>query len=66
MRISSKVQKILLALLLMVVLYVGMAAVLKAIGLENAQNYVKQAGVWAPVLFVDPKRGQPDYCAPER
>ena len=52
MRISSKVQKILLALLLMVVLYVGMAAVLKAIGLENAQNYVKQAGVWAPVLFV--------------
>ena len=52
MRISSKAQKILLALLVMAVLYVAMAAVLKAIGLENAQNYVKQAGVWAPVLFV--------------
>ena len=52
MKISPKAQKILFALLVMVAFYGAMAVVLKAIGLENAQNSVKQAGIWAPVFFV--------------
>nr|WP_242025335.1 VTT domain-containing protein [Leptolyngbya sp. FACHB-36] len=39
-------------MLFLVVLYVGMALVLRAIGLENAQNSIKQAGVLAPILFI--------------
>jgi len=52
MRISPRLRKILLGLLLVVAIYIGMALLLKAIGLENAQNLVQQAGVLAPVLFI--------------
>jgi uncharacterized membrane protein YdjX (TVP38/TMEM64 family) len=52
MRISPRLRKILLGLLLVVAIYLGMALLLKAIGLENAQNLVQKAGVLAPVLFV--------------
>lgn len=52
MRISSKLKRILVTLLFLVILYVGMALALRAIGLENAQNSIKQAGMLAPVLFI--------------
>lgn len=56
MRLNSKVKstarKILAAMLVMALTYAIMALVLRAIGLENAQHYVHQAGIWSPVLFV--------------
>ncbi len=52
MRISPRLRKILLGLLLVVAIYIGMALLLKAIGLENAQNLVQKAGIFAPILFI--------------
>lgn len=42
----------LLGLLLVAAIYIGMALILKAIGLENAHKLVQRAGLFAPVLFV--------------
>ncbi len=51
MRISPRLKNFLLGLLLVVTIYLGMALLLKAIGLENAHKLVQQAGIFAPVLF---------------
>ncbi|MBD3882836.1 TVP38/TMEM64 family protein [Phormidium tenue FACHB-886] len=53
MRISAKkLQKLLVALVFLILVYGLMVIALKAIGLENVQLWVQQAGVLAPVLFV--------------
>ncbi|MBD1910923.1 MULTISPECIES: VTT domain-containing protein [unclassified Leptolyngbya] len=52
MQSGIPVRKILLALLIVAVTYVGMALILRAIGLENAQQYVHRAGVWAPLVYI--------------
>ena len=52
MRFSSKLQKILLAISFVAILYLILALALQTIGLDNAQLLVKQTGVWAPVVFI--------------
>ncbi len=52
MRLSSKLQKILLAISFVAIFYLILALALQTIGLENAQILVKKTGVWAPVVFV--------------
>ena len=52
MRFSSKLQKILLAISFVAILYLILALALQTIGLDNAQLLVKQTGVWAPVVFM--------------
>jgi uncharacterized membrane protein YdjX (TVP38/TMEM64 family) len=51
MRIG-KYKKLFTALLLLVVLYVGLALALQAIGLDNAQAFIEQTGWWAPAIFI--------------
>ncbi|WAL59561.1 TVP38/TMEM64 family protein [Thermocoleostomius sinensis] len=51
MRIG-KYKKLLTALLFAVVLYVGLALALQAIGLDNAQAFIEQTGWWAPAIFI--------------
>jgi len=51
-RINSKIKKLLLAFLGIVLLYAGLVFVLRAIGLENLHLTVRQMGVWAPAAFV--------------
>lgn len=46
------VHKLLLALLFLAITYVVMALALRAVGLDNAQQYIARAGVWAPVVFI--------------
>jgi uncharacterized membrane protein YdjX (TVP38/TMEM64 family) len=52
MRINSQLKKVLLALLFIAVIYALMALALRAIGLENAQNFIRRTGAWAPLIFV--------------
>lgn len=52
MQSGIPVRKILLALLIVAATYVGMALVLRAIGLENAQRYIHHTGVWAPLVYI--------------
>ena len=52
MRLTSKLQKILLAISFVGILYLILALALQTIGLDNAQLLVKQTGVWAPVVFM--------------
>jgi uncharacterized membrane protein YdjX (TVP38/TMEM64 family) len=52
MRFTSKLQKILLAISFVAIIYLIMALALQTIGLDNAQLLVKQTGVWAPVVFI--------------
>ena len=52
MRFTSKLKKILLAILFVSLLYLIVAFALQTIGLENAQLFIKQTGVWAPVVFI--------------
>lgn len=52
MRLTSKLQKILLAISFVVIFYLILALALQTIGLDNAQLLVKQTGVWAPIVFV--------------
>ena len=52
MQINSKLKKILLAILCAVIIYIVMTLVLKIVGLENAQNWIKKTGNWAPLVFV--------------
>lgn len=49
---STRLRKILIALLTVAAIYIVMALVLRAIGLENAQNFIRRTGWWAPVLFI--------------
>ena len=52
LRINPQLKKILLALLFIAVLYAVMALILRTIGLENAQNWIRKTGVWAPAIFI--------------
>jgi uncharacterized membrane protein YdjX (TVP38/TMEM64 family) len=52
MRINSQLKKILIALLFIAAIYALMALALRAIGLENAQNFIKRTGAWAPLIFI--------------
>ncbi|MGB6299174.1 MAG: VTT domain-containing protein [Rivularia sp. (in: cyanobacteria)] len=52
MRLTSKLQKILLAISFVAIFYLILALALQTIGLDNAQLLVKQTGVWAPVVFI--------------
>lgn len=45
-------QKLLLPLLGMAVIYFAIALVLRSIGLENAQAFIKSTGWWTPIVFV--------------
>ncbi|MGB3758195.1 MAG: VTT domain-containing protein [Rivularia sp. (in: cyanobacteria)] len=52
MQFTSKLKKILLAIVFIGIFYLIMALALQTIGLGNAQLFVKQTGVWAPIVFV--------------
>lgn len=52
MPMNSNFKKILLAILCAVTLYIFMALIFKLIGIENAQNWIKKTGNWAPIVFV--------------
>jgi uncharacterized membrane protein YdjX (TVP38/TMEM64 family) len=52
MRINPQLKKVLLALLFVAVIYALMALALRAVGLENAQNFIKRTGAWAPFIFI--------------
>jgi uncharacterized membrane protein YdjX (TVP38/TMEM64 family) len=52
MRINPQLKKVFLALLFITVIYALMALALRAIGLENAQSFIKRTGAWAPLIFV--------------
>lgn len=52
MRFTSKLKKILLVIFFVIILYLIMALALQTIGLDNAQQFVRKAGVWAPVVFI--------------
>ncbi len=52
MQFTSKLKNILLAIVFMGIFYLIMALALQTIGLGNAQLFVKQTGVWAPIVFV--------------
>ncbi|MGB3636634.1 MAG: VTT domain-containing protein [Rivularia sp. (in: cyanobacteria)] len=52
MPFTSKLKKILLAIVFVGIFYLIMALALQTIGLGNAQLFVKKTGVWAPVVFV--------------
>ncbi len=49
---SSLLPKILAILLTFTVFYAVMILLLRAIGLENAHQFIQQAGGWAPFVFV--------------
>lgn len=44
-------KKLLVALAIVVPLYGGMALALQAVGLENAQTFIRGTGWWAPILY---------------
>lgn len=48
----QRTQKILLAVATLICFYAGAALLLRAIGLPNAQLFIQQAGIWAPLFFV--------------
>lgn len=49
---STKFQKILGVLLLFALTYTVMVLVIQSVGLNNAHQWIKQAGIGAPLLFV--------------
>lgn len=49
---SKWLKQALLALLVFTLIYAAMVLLLRAIGLETAQDKIHQAGVYAPILFV--------------
>jgi uncharacterized membrane protein YdjX (TVP38/TMEM64 family) len=52
MQNKLRLKRAFVAILLFALTYVGMAIVLQKIGLENAHLFIKNSGIWAPVLFV--------------
>ncbi|NJN88886.1 MAG: hypothetical protein HC881_24645 [Leptolyngbyaceae cyanobacterium SL_7_1] len=52
MQISPSVKKLLAALLVIIVIYLVMALALRAIGLENAQQFIRQFGGFGPIVFI--------------
>lgn len=52
MQFSSKIKNILLAIFFVIVVYLIMALALQTIGLDNAQVFIRNTGVLAPVVFI--------------
>ncbi|MCJ8282821.1 MAG: VTT domain-containing protein [Rivularia sp. ALOHA_DT_140] len=52
MRFLSRLKNILLAITFIAVFYITIAFALQTIGLDNAQLFIKQTGVWAPIVFI--------------
>ena len=52
MRLPSKLKNIILAIFIVTILYLTMALALQTIGLDNAQMFIKETGVWAPIVFI--------------
>ncbi|MEM1392531.1 MAG: VTT domain-containing protein [Cyanobacteria bacterium P01_H01_bin.150] len=52
MRLPSKLKNILLAIFIVTILYLTMALALQTIGLDNAQMFIEETGVWAPIVFI--------------
>ncbi|MGF1676987.1 MAG: TVP38/TMEM64 family protein [Rivularia sp. (in: cyanobacteria)] len=52
MRLISNLKKILLASFFVIILYLIMVFALRNIGLDNAQQFIKQTGVWSPIVFI--------------
>jgi uncharacterized membrane protein YdjX (TVP38/TMEM64 family) len=52
MQNQPRLKKAFLAILIFALTYVVMAIVLQKIGLENAHLFIRNSGVWAPVIFV--------------
>ncbi|KAM3093916.1 TVP38/TMEM64 family protein [Phormidesmis sp. 146-35] len=52
MQNKLRLKKALVAILLFTLTYVGMAIVLQKVGLENAHLFIRNSGIWAPVIFV--------------
>ncbi len=48
----SNLKNILLAIIFVSVFYLAMVFALQNIGLDNAQLFIKQTGVWAPIVFI--------------
>jgi uncharacterized membrane protein YdjX (TVP38/TMEM64 family) len=52
MRINSQIKKLVIATLFFAIAYLIMVLILRVVGLENTHNWIKKAGVWAPLLFI--------------
>jgi len=52
MKSGFPVRKVILALLIAAITYVAMALALRAIGLDNAQEFINRTGIWAPLVYV--------------
>jgi uncharacterized membrane protein YdjX (TVP38/TMEM64 family) len=52
MRFRSRLKKIGLAVLGLVITYASIVLVLRGVGLENAQDWIQHTGFWSPVVFV--------------
>ncbi|HEY9647348.1 MAG TPA: VTT domain-containing protein [Chroococcidiopsis sp.] len=52
MKLNPTLKPLLVAILTLAVAYLVMALVLRAIGLESAQHFIRSTGVWAPIIFI--------------
>jgi len=52
MRFTSNLKRILLATFFVIILYLIMAFALQNIGLDNAQQFIQETGVLAPIVFI--------------
>ncbi|NJO57942.1 MAG: TVP38/TMEM64 family protein [Richelia sp. RM2_1_2] len=52
MQFTSNLKKILLATFFVIILYLIMAFALQTIGLDNAQQFIQETGVLAPIVFI--------------
>lgn len=52
MQLSSKLKNIILAIFFVAILYLIMGMTLQTVGLDNAQTFIKNTGVWAPIVFI--------------
>jgi uncharacterized membrane protein YdjX (TVP38/TMEM64 family) len=52
MQIKSKFKKVFVGAFLFALTYAAIVVVLQKIGLENTHTFIKESGVWAPVIFV--------------
>ncbi|MBE9215487.1 TVP38/TMEM64 family protein [Plectonema cf. radiosum LEGE 06105] len=52
MQFTSNLKKIFIAAFFVIILYLIMAFALQTIGLDNAQLFIKQTGVWSPLVFI--------------
>ncbi|MGD1873517.1 MAG: TVP38/TMEM64 family protein [Mastigocoleus sp.] len=50
--LRSNFKKIFLLIAFVGIFYTAMVLILKNVGLENAQDFIKNTGVWAPIVFI--------------